>query len=113
MRTDIRHVPTDCKTLKNVKGSFRIVLLEQAEPFEVLNILTVHNALRKVGERTVQIKEAVKDGEGYKVRLTIFRNGLSTQESRQQRESQGVQLLTKFPPPRPRRVQRRRKRRPG
>ena len=93
MRTDIRHVPTDCKTLKNVKGSFRIVLLEQAEPLEVLNILTVHNALRKVGEHTVQIKEAVKDGEGYKVRLTIFRNGLSTQEWRRQRESQGVQLL--------------------
>jgi hypothetical protein len=93
MRTDIKHVPADCKKLKNVKGSFRIVLLEQSEPFEVPNIMTVRNALRKVGERTVQIKEAVKEGEGYKVRLTIFRNGLSTQEWRQQRESQGVQLL--------------------
>jgi len=93
MRTDIKHVPANCTKLKNVKGNFRIVLLEQSEPIEFPSIMTVHNALRKIGERTVQIKEAVKEGEGYKVRLTIFRNGLSTQDWRQQRESQGVQLL--------------------
>jgi len=93
MRTDIKHVPAGCRKLSRVKGNFRIVLLEQSDPIEVPNILAIHNALRKVGGRTVQIKEAVKDGEGFKLRLTIFRNGLSTQEWRQQRESQCIALL--------------------
>ncbi len=93
MRTDINHVPADCQKLRNVKGNFRIVLLEQSDPIEVPGILTVHNALRKIGQRTVQVKDVVKEGEGYKVRLTVFRNGLSSQDWRQQRESQGVQLL--------------------
>jgi hypothetical protein len=93
MRTDIKHVPADCGKLTRLKGNFRIILLEQSDPLEVPNILAIHNALRKIGGGTVQIKELVKDGEGYKLRLTIFRNGLSTQEWRQQRESQGVSLL--------------------
>lgn len=93
MRTDIKHVPADCRKIENLKGNFRIVLLEQSDPLEVPNIMSIHNALRKVGGRIVQIKEAVKEGDGYKVRLTIFRNGLSTQDWRQQRESQGIALL--------------------
>ena len=93
MRTDVKKVPAGCQKLGRLKGNFHVVLLEESEPLEVNDILTVHNLMKKVAGRTVQVRETVKEAEAYKLKLTVFRNGLSNQEWRQQREAQGISLL--------------------
>ena len=89
--TNIKHVPADCRKIENLKGSFRIVLLQQTDPLEVPNILSIHNALRS--RRLDRADQGTGQGAGdLQAALTLFRNGLSTQDWREQRESQGFSL---------------------
>ena len=92
MRTDVRQVPAELPEAGPAQGQLPVTLLEESEPIEVNNVLAVHNLMKRVAGRTVQVRETVKEGDGYKLKLTLFRNGLSIQDWRQQRESQGVSL---------------------
>jgi hypothetical protein len=101
MRTTVRGVPPGCTRLTKLKGTFRVVLLEQSEPVEVADVLTARNVLRRVGGQSVVLQEVTRQKEeqpgqaqgGYQVKLMLSRNGLSQRPWRQAREVEGIRLF--------------------
>jgi hypothetical protein len=95
MRTVVRGVPPGCARLTGLKGSFRIILLEQSEPVEMADVMNARNVSRRAGKQSLTLREVTKenDGQVYRVKLLLSRNGLSAQEWRQAREVEGVSLF--------------------
>jgi hypothetical protein len=78
--------------LKRVRGTFQITLLEQSEPLVIDNVLGAHGVVRRAGRQSVLVQEVVRNGDAYKVKLVLSRNGLSPRDWRQDREREGIQL---------------------
>ena len=94
MHTVLSHFPADSTRLGQLKGSFRIVLLEQSPLVEIDNVLNVRNVVRRTAGQAIQLREVIRTEKAYTVRLTLTRNGLSPQDWRTaRRELQGIQLL--------------------
>ena len=57
--------------------------------------MNVRNVSRRAGKQSLTLREVTKenDGQVYRVKLLLSRNGLSAQEWRQGREVEGVTLL--------------------
>jgi hypothetical protein len=93
MHTVLTRFPADATRLGELKGSFRIALLEQSPRIEIDDVRSVRNVVRRVGRQTVQLHEVIQTDKTCNVRLTLTRNGLSPQDWRQAREVQGIELL--------------------
>lgn len=92
MRTNVPALAAETTKLKRMRGSFSVDLLEQSDPIEIDNVLNAANVMRKAGRQAVQLQEIRREGELYRVKLILSRNGLSQQDWRQQRESEGINL---------------------
>jgi hypothetical protein len=93
MHTVLPHFPADATRLGQLKGSFRIALLEQSPVVEIDNVLNVRNVVRRTAGQAIQLREVIRTEKAYTVRLTLTRNCLSPQDWRPARELQGIQLL--------------------
>ena len=93
MRTVIPRFPSDATRIGQLKGSFRISLLEQSPVIEIDDALKARNLLRRVGRQTLQVHEVTRPDQVYGVNLTLTRNGLSPQAWRHARELQGINLI--------------------
>lgn len=92
MRTVLKEVPLGAVALR-IKGSFKITLLELSEPLEFNNLVTAQNVLRKTAGQTAQLHEVQCGPTEIVARVTLFRDGLSVQDWRQQREEQSIMMF--------------------
>jgi hypothetical protein len=95
MSTVLTKLPAgaDGDTLKRLRGSFKITLLDQSDPIVVDNILAARGVVRRSGRQSILVQEVIRNGDQYRVRLVVGRNGLTPQSWRQEREAEGVVLM--------------------
>lgn len=95
MSTVLTKLPAgaDGDALKRLRGSFKITLLDQSDPIVVDDVLAARGVVRRAGRQSILVQEVIRNGDQYRVKLVVGRNGLTPQPWRQEREAEGVVLM--------------------
>jgi len=80
--------------IKTFRANLQLIVQTQTEVVEIGDILNVKNLERQVGTKRFLIKSVRKDGEGYRIEMTMFPSPMSAEEWQQFSYPYGrIQLL--------------------